>query len=57
MPAVMVTHDWEICFICQSKESYTPIMNSASFVKLRNNPERFSACYKEVTDNIQELTV
>ena len=24
-------------------------------MKLRNNPERLSACYKEVTDNIQEL--
>ncbi len=32
-------------------------MNPASFVKLRNNAERLSACYKKVTDNIQELTL
>ncbi len=38
------------------QESYIPIMNPAS-VKLRNNPERLSTCYKEVTDNIQEPTV
>ncbi len=53
----MVTHDWDLCSICQSKESYNPIMNPASSVKLRTNPERLSACYKEVTDNIQELMV
>ena len=55
MPAIMVTRDWDLCFICQSDESYKPTMNLASSVKLRNNPERLSACYKEVADNIQDL--
>ncbi len=50
-PAVMVMHDWDLFFICQSKENYKPIMNPESSVKLRNNPERLSACYKKVTDN------
>ncbi len=32
-------------------------MNPASSVELRKNSERFSVCYKELTDNIQERMV
>ncbi len=30
-------------------------LDKSSFVELKHNPERLSACYKEVIDNIQEL--
>ena len=55
MPAIMDNHDWSLCFICQSDKGFEPIKNPSSSVKLRNKPERLSVCYKEVTDNTQEL--
>jgi hypothetical protein len=37
------------------KKTKKTTLNSSSSVKLRNNPEKLFACYKEVTDNIQLL--
>ncbi len=51
----MDTRDWNLCFICQTDERDKPTMDPSSSVKLKRNPERLSACYKEVLDNIQEL--
>ena len=51
----MDTQDWNLWFICQTDERNKPTMDESSFVKLKHNPERLSACYKEVIDNIQEL--
>lgn len=51
----MDSRDWSLCFICQSGVNSIPVMNPSSSVKLKNNPERISACYKEVTGNIKEL--
>ena len=53
--AIMDTRDWNLCFICQTDERDKPTMGPLSFVKLKHNPERLSANYKEVIDNIQEL--
>ena len=53
----MDTRDWSLCLLCQSgrqKRNEIVLDPSASF-KLRNNPVKRYACYKEVTDNIQEL--
>lgn len=30
-------------------------LNPSSSIKLRNNPDKLYACYKKVTDNIQEV--
>lgn len=49
------TRDWSLCFICQLEKSNEKTLNPSSSIKLRNNPEKLYACYKEVTDNIQEL--
>ena len=51
----MGSRDWSLCFICQSADSKINNMDPSSSVVLRNNPERLSACYKQVTDNIREL--
>ena len=54
--ATMDTRDWSLCFIiCQSDKSNEKTLNPSSSLKLRNNPEQCSACYKEIIDNIQEL--
>ena len=53
--AIMETRDWNLCFICQLEKSNEKTILPSSSVKLRNNPEKLYACYKEVTDNIQEL--
>ncbi len=49
------TMDWSLCFICQSDETHNPTSDPSSSVKLRNNPERLSAAYRLVVNNIQEL--
>ena len=52
----MDTRDWNLCvMIYHTGERDKPTMDESSFVKLKHNPERLSACYKEVIDNIQEL--
>ena len=47
--------DWSLCFICQSDEPQNATVDPSSSVKLRNNPERLSAAYRQVVNNIQEL--
>lgn len=49
------TMDWSLCFICRSDETHNPTSDPSSSVKLRNNPERLSAAYRQVVNNIQEL--
>ena len=51
----MDTRDWSLCFICQLEKSNEKPVDPSSSVKLRKNPEKLYACYKEVTDNIQKL--
>ncbi len=50
-----IPETWNVCFICETDERDKPTMDPSSFVKLKQNPERLSAYYKEVIDNIQEL--
>ena len=47
--------DWSLCFICQSDEPQNATVDPSSSVKLRNNPERLSAAYRQAVNNIQEL--
>ena len=48
--------DWRSCFICQAHKSNEKTVDPSLSIKLRNNPERLYACYKEVKDNIEELS-
>ena len=53
--AIMDTQDWNLCFLCQLQKRNEQVLDPSSSVKWRNKPEKHYACYKEVTDNMQEL--